>query len=391
MKNSKFEFFLNKRNIYIIWVIVGVAMAMKQYFAGDNPHAHINNFIIFKTSFYHLLQQKHLYDYHPNEYVDLFLYGPPFTVMIAPFAIVPTLSGVVLWNVANSVLLVYALFELPFFDDKTKAIISWLCLNSSITSLINVQFHGIVTALILFSYIFIKKEKDFWAALCIVLGTMTKLYGVVGLAFFFFSKNKLKLIASGLFWVAVLFVLPMAFSSPAYVLQSYQEWLAILVKKNAINVVLDNPYQDLSVMGMVRRIMSDATISNLYFVLPAVLIFALGYTRYPLFSNTRYQLLMLSSALMMVVLASSGTEASTLLIGFVGVIIWYQQSQQGSVEKTLFIFALVVTSFGPTDLMPKFIRNEYLRKYALMIFPMLLVWLRVHWDMLSMKNEALID
>mgnify|MGYP001244639264 FL=1 len=195
----KFDFLLNKRNILLIWIAVAVAIAMKQYFTGDNPHAHINNFIIFRTSFWHLIHQEHLYAYHPDEYVDLFLYGPPFAVMIAPLALLPTLAGVILWNVANAVALLFAIYELPSFDEKTKAFMSWLCLNSCITSLINVQYHGIVTALIILAYTFIKKEKDFWAAFCIVLGTMTKLYGVVGLAFFFFSKNKLKLIASGCF------------------------------------------------------------------------------------------------------------------------------------------------------------------------------------------------
>jgi Gpi18-like mannosyltransferase len=383
----KFDFLLNKRNILFIWIAVAVAMAMKQYFTGDNPHAHINNFIIFRTSFWHLIHQEHLYAYHPDEYVDLFLYGPPFAVMIAPLALLPTLAGVILWNVANAVALLFAIYELPSFDEKTKAIMSWLCLNSCITSLINVQYHGIVTALIILAYTFIKKEKDFWAAFCIVLGTMTKLYGVVGLAFFFFSKNKLKLIASGLFWIAVLFVLPMAFSSPTYILQTYQEWFEVLVKKNDINEVLTNPYQDLSVMGMVRRLAQDASISNLWYILPAVLVFALSYIRINLFFNTRYQLLLLCSTLMLVVLASTGTEASTLLIGFVGAVIWYMQSAKTSTDKALFIFALLVTSFGPTDLMPKYIRNEFLRKYALMVLPMLLVWVKVHWEMLASKKE----
>ena len=156
----KFDFLLNKRNILFIWIAVAVAMAMKQYFTGDNPHAHINNFIIFRTSFWHLIHQEHLYAYHPDEYVDLFLYGPPFAVMIAPLALLPTLAGVILWNVANAVALLFAIYELPSFDEKTKAIMSWLCLNSCITSLINVQYHGIVTAFIILAYTFIKKENE---------------------------------------------------------------------------------------------------------------------------------------------------------------------------------------------------------------------------------------
>ena len=44
-------------------------------------------------------------------------------------------------------------------------------------------------SLIILSYVLIEKEKDFWSACLIILGTFIKLYGIVGLAFFFFSKN----------------------------------------------------------------------------------------------------------------------------------------------------------------------------------------------------------
>ena len=33
------------------------------------------------------------------------------------------------------------------------------------------------------------------------------------------------------------------------------------------------------------------------------------------------------------------------------------------------------------------LRNEFLRKYALMVLPMLLVWVKVHWEMLASKKE----
>jgi predicted lysophospholipase L1 biosynthesis ABC-type transport system permease subunit len=51
-----------------------------------------------------------------------------------------------------------------------------------------------MTAIIILSFVFIRNGKDFWAALLIIAGTYIKLYGIVGLAFFFFSDNKIKLI-----------------------------------------------------------------------------------------------------------------------------------------------------------------------------------------------------
>ena len=379
MKQRIIANLLDKKVMFGVWVLVGLLTALKQYSLGE-VNSHINNYIIFKSSFWHLLEGKNLYLHYPKEYVDLFLYGPAFTVLIAPFAALPTIFGVSLWNVFNSVILLYAIYQLPLFSDRTKAIMAWICLNSCITGLLNVQFHGVITAAIMLSYSNIKKGDDFWGAFWIVLGTMTKIYGVVGLAFFFFSKKKLNLIFCGIAWTIVLFMLPMLFSSPSYIVQAYQDWYATLTHKNEVNTVLNNPYQDICVMGMARRITGDATLSNLYFVIPAMLTLGVSYLRIHLFQNTRFQLLLLASVLLIVVLASSGTEASTLLIGFVGVAIWFLQSKRGIVERILFFITLLIASFGPTDVIPRFIRDEYLRKYALMVLPMLLVWIKIQLE-----------
>ena len=52
-------------------------------------HSKINNFIIYKSVFYHLIEQKNLYALYPLEYSDVNLYGPIFSIVIAPFALVP--------------------------------------------------------------------------------------------------------------------------------------------------------------------------------------------------------------------------------------------------------------------------------------------------------------
>ena len=78
------------------------------------------------------------------------------------------------------------------------------------------QYNAAVAAFILFTFILVERKKDFWAALMIVLGTLTKIYGIVGLAFFLFSKRKLYFLWAILFWAFVLFVVPMFYTSPQY-------------------------------------------------------------------------------------------------------------------------------------------------------------------------------
>ncbi|RWZ86169.1 MAG: hypothetical protein EO766_15170 [Hydrotalea sp. AMD] len=52
-------------------------------------HDRFNNFVIFRYVFFHTLQQTNLYLEYPQTYADVNLYGPFFSIVIAPFAVLP--------------------------------------------------------------------------------------------------------------------------------------------------------------------------------------------------------------------------------------------------------------------------------------------------------------
>ncbi len=373
-----FQIFLKKRNIIIIWILAGLISAIKQYFLGET-NSHLNNYIIFKTSFYHLLDHLNLYLEHPKDCLGLYLYGPIFAILIAPFSILPTLLGYALWNILNAGILLYAIYQLPI-SDKDRALVSWISLNCLITSLLNSQFHAICVALIILSYTFIHKKQFFWAAFFLVLGVSIKLYGIVGLAFFFFVEDKLKYILYCVFWTIVLFTLPMIFVGIDYIFQCYVDWYQVLVDKNFQNTILLNTRTDVCVMGMFRRVFHNQTLSNLYFIIPGLIVFALSYLRFSQFKNIVFQLRILASALIFIILASTGSESPTIIIGFVGVAIWYLLSGKTTLDKVILWFALIISSFSPTDVFPRYIREEYINQYALMVLPLIFVWLKLNWD-----------
>ena len=45
----------------------------------------------------------------------------------------------------------------------------------------------------------------------------------------------------------------------------------------------------------------------------------------------------------------------------------------------LLIFAFILTSLSPTDLFPRFIRNEVIVPYALKVLPCIVIWLRIQY------------
>jgi hypothetical protein len=343
---------------------------------------------VFKYNFLHVINQQNLYLQYTKNYLDINHYGPVFAFVIAPFALLPDSVGVILWVIFNAWILLKAIQLLPIKQEQ-HLLILLLCAHELMTSAANVQSNPIIAALIILSFVFIKKEQDFWAALMIALGMFIKLYGVVGLAFFFFSNHKIKLIGSLIVWSVVLFVLPMAISSPAFIVQTYKDWYADLVDKNSHNV--DSILVNLSVMGMISK-MGIARLSNIAVLLPGMLLFASSYLRFSAFKNVNYQILILASTLIFPVIFSTGSESATYIIAFIGVAIWYINTEKpvSKLDIGLMIFAFILTSLSPSDIFPRYLKENYVVPYALKALPCLLIWLKIIYETWCRKFEKVI-
>ena len=125
-------------------------------------------------------------------------------------------------------------------------------MNSAVTALLNTQFHAICISMILWSYIYVHRGRDFWAACLIILGILIKFYGIVGLAFFFFSKTRLSFFYYLLVWLVIWGIIPMVFGGFQYGIQAYYHWIGILTHKNElnINIKIRNLQLDLQKMMM---------------------------------------------------------------------------------------------------------------------------------------------
>ena len=376
-------FFRNKKNITILW-FAATFIAILPKFLRDK----YNNYLIYKNVFWHVVHQTNLYTEYPTEYFDRNHYGPIFSLVIAPFALLPDYLGLILWSLITTAMILWAIHQLPLKSIQI-VIILWLCFNEYLIAAQSFQVNALMVLIIVMSYVFIDKKQDFWSAMLIALGTFIKLYGIVGLAFFFFSKNKPKFILSLLFWSAVFFVAPMLISSPQYIIDKYIEWFNRLVVKNGTNVELGS-YQDFSVMGVVRRFANDASIPNTPFLIGGLLLFGLPYLRFKAYSNKKFQLLLLASVLIFTVIFSSGSESPTYIISFVGVAIWYvvQPLPKQKWVNGLMIFAMILTSFSHTDLFPDFVVRDYVRNYSLKAIPCIVIWFVIVYQMLTEKFET---
>ena len=370
-------FFTNPRTLFGLWTLLAVVAGLTKM----APHRH-NNFLIFRGVFWHTIQKLSLYDFYPTEYNDHNHYGPVFSLVIAPFAVVPDAIGLLGWLVVLALGMYYAVRRLPL-EEGRQIFLYWFCAHELLTALQMQQFNIAIAAIIIGSFAAIEKGREVTAAFLIVLGTFVKLYGVVGLAFFFFVKRKPRFILALIGWSVVCFVAPMLISSPEYVVGQYVEWYERLAAKNGENTF--SLMQNISLLGMIRKISGSASYSDLLVILPGLALFGLPYLRFGQYRHLAFRYAILSSVLLFVVLFSTGSESSTYIIPFAGIALWYATSpwKRSGWDVALLVFAFVLSSLSPSDLFPRSLREAYVLPYALKALPPTLIWLRLSYELLT--------
>jgi hypothetical protein len=385
-----FHFERKPNFVTILWFLAPFIAVFLLINKGDS---HINNYLIFKNVYWHMVHEQNLYSYYSSEYFDKNHYGPFFSLIIAPFAVLPNFLGASFWAMCNVLSLFYAVHKLPV-SNKCKNIILLISLIETLTSIQNLQFNPMICSWIILTYVFIKEDKLGLAAMFIVAGTLVKLYGIVGIAFIFFTTERKKLISYLFAWAVLFFCLPMLISSPEFVLKSYMDWYQVLVEKNVENV---SSYQnmgmtDISAMGFVKRVSGWYNISNYYFILPAGILMLLPLCRLSKWTEDKFQLSYLAQVLIGVVIFSTSAESPTYVIAVIGFGIWYVlfNTKPSKWMVYLLLFVLVLTVFSPTDLFPRYLRKEFVIRYSLKALPCFVAWLIITFQLLFSTSEKKI-
>ena len=363
------------RVLCALWMLLAVVAALTKL-------SRCNNFLIFRGVFWHAWQGQSLYATYPAEYNDMNHYGPFFSLVIAPFAVLPLWAGLLLWCVALTMML-YVAVRWSQFTQRQQLFLLWFCAHELLTALFMQQFNIAIAAGIGLTYYCLEREKDFWAAFFILLGTMVKLYGIVGLAFFLFSKHKGKFVGSLILWAVIMFVAPMVISSPEYIIGQYHDWYVSIVEKNADNMFSHGT--NISLLGVVRKISGCATYSDLWLIIPGLIAFAAPYLRFRQYANDAFRQTLLASVLMFTVLFSTGSENSTYIIAVVGVAIWYTAApwKRSKWDVALMVYVFICCTMAHSDLMPRFVREEYMKPYGLKALPVILVWFKLCYEIIT--------
>ncbi|RYZ23411.1 MAG: DUF2029 domain-containing protein [Chitinophagaceae bacterium] len=363
-------FYLNRNVLLATWLLLLPLL----HLATDFANGRINNYKIFRQVFFHLINQQPLYSAYPGQYDDINHYGPLFAFLVAPFAVLPDLAGVLLWNIANAGFLFYVLTRTAMRKHQQNLVIALTSVEMA-NAMWSTQFNSSVVAMMLLTLLLVEEGKDFKATFLIMLSTFVKVYGILGLLFFLFSKKKKEFVLGCVVWFAVFLVLPMLVTSPAYILQTYREWFAELSVKNALNISLSSS-QDASIPGMIRRLSHAPFASGLPFLVPGALLLLAPLLRFRQFASAQFRYYMLASTLLFVNLFSSGSEHPTFIVGMTGGAIWlsYRMAEKRTAGfRWLIPFVLVFAGLGPTDLFTKEFR-VFMINYSLKALPFAIIW-----------------
>lgn len=379
------------------WVLFAIyAVATGFVFMNLYRGNHFNNFVIYSHSFEHLRAKTNLYHAYPSEYVDYYLYGPIFAVLIAPFALWPVAFGAFLWLMFLMVIMLFAFRQLPV-SSVARNVIGWLCLNEFMLSQQYTQANVLVAALIVLAFVYFERENLFLAALMVALGFWIKLYGIVAIVFMLFHDRKGRFMVYFLFWSLMFLVLPMLFSSWHFIGHTYMDWFHRLSAKNALNNALGQPIaQNISLLGMVHRGLRIDSFNDLWILAPVAGL--MGATLYRLYLRRKIlvleqRLILLAWLLISVVLFSTSSESCTYIIAFVGLGIWAVLKVQKwpSFEGYFLIGAFLFCSIINSDLVPSAFKTQVAVHYALKAFPISMLWLYMLWDFWRSKPLQIVN
>jgi hypothetical protein len=351
--------------------------------AALNNHA-INNFIIFRQSYFHLIHETNLYVEYISQYWDHYYYSPSFAVLVSPFAFLPTQLGAFVWGILDAGVLYFAIRQLPISAQKQNFILL-LSANEMMNAASNLQSNGIMAATIILSFVYILKQKEFNSTAMMILGFFIKLYSITGLAFFFFSKRKKTLIISLLLWLVVFFLIPLLATSPGFLVQSYKDWAEALALKSNFDMTKDMYHNmvDVTIQGMVKRVFNLPNLNKWLFIIPGLLVFGAQYLQYKYFTNHIYRLYILCSVLLFIIVFNTGTESPTYIIGVPAICLWYVLQEKTKWNNIIFIVSIFFSSFSYSDLFTPYLRNYVMVPYALKVVGCFIVWVTIAYQIFT--------
>lgn len=369
---------------FVLLVIITLLVTAQSYLQekgeNDNGHAYTqyNNYIIFKSAWFHLADNKDLYKLYPEEHWDYYKYSPTFALLMAPLAYLPDAIGLFLWNLLNGLVFLMAMLKLPFRTNRQRLLALAFVALELIGTLQNEQSNPLVAGLIIFAFISLENKRNNLAAFFITLSVFIKLFGLVAFVLYLFYPKKLWSVIYTIGWFIVFWAIPLLVVSPGQLLLLYKSWLALLFHDQSVSY-------GLSVAGWLHSWFQFDLSKNVV-VVAGIIIFCLPLLKKQFYASRQFRMLQLASILIWVVIFNHKAESPTYIIAVSGVAIWFFTQKFKTENLALLILVFLLVMLVPTDLFPRSI-HEFSSQYVLKAIPCILVWFKLIYDMMGFNDE----
>ena len=368
---------------YVVISLIAAAQGLlahdKVYLPGVRAYTHYNNYVIFKYSFFHLIHGQDIYQLFPDDHWDLYKYSPTFALGFGLLSWLPDPIGLVCWNLINSLCLLAAVRLLPGLNREKKSWILLFCLLELLISIQNTQSNGLMAGLIILAFALAERSKYFLSALCIALSFYIKIFGALAFVFYLFYPGKGRLIGWSVFWMVLLAILPVLVVGPHQLIFLYQSWLNLLLNDHSASV-------GLSVMGLMESWL-HLDVSKNGVALAGLVLFLLPLIHIRQYKDYAFRLLYLSSVLLWIIIFNHKAESPTFVIATAGIGIWYFFQKPTRLNLTLLILSFFLISMSVSDLVPSYIRSEFVKPYGIKAVMPVIIWCKILYEQLLLRYQ----
>lgn len=383
MSSRKYQFIILS---VLILTAIGVSIQVLNLpprINGDSVFTHYNNYLIFKNSFFHLIEGQNLYTPYPVDYWDLYKYSPIFSLFMGMLAWMPNWAGLLCWNLLNVIVLYFGVKDFDFKNKRLQLFFWFFIFLELITSLQNSQCNILIIGLFLLAYQSFQKEQIIKAALFLSLTVFIKIFGLVLFILFLLYPKKIKFISYSILWFSLLALFPIVITGWNELIWQYQNWWHMLINDSSVS-------SSYSFKGWLELWFTIQPNKRL------VLVFGIVGLLLPLFNykaikTSTFQTMMFASAVIWVVIFNHKAESPTYIIAVIGAYIWFINSKRSWVEIALITMCFLFTIVSPTDIFPQSWREAFITPYAMKAFPCILIWVSLTFNMLRLKPQQPIS
>jgi hypothetical protein len=387
-----FNYITNNKVVwYALIVLLAVAVTVQNILLGENHYwggvyTFYNNYVIFKSSFFYLIDNQNLYEYHFGKYADLFKYSPTFALFMGLFYYLPDWLGLSLWNIFNGLVFLFAITTLPNFSNKKTFYLLLFVIIELVLSLQNCQTNSLIAGLAILSFTSMEKGNVGRAAFYICCGIFIKIFIVVACLFFLFYPNKVRFILFMLLWSGILFLLPAIVIGIPNLIQLYTNWIFMIDNDRSNTIALYKVGENFSIYPFLEiligtKVNKTITLIGGIILLLSPLVFIKKYRYFD------FRMKFLCLLLIWMVIFNHKAESPSYVIAMAGIGIWCLSKEKSKAALVLLFVTLFFTSLFFTDLVPPSFKQNF-NKPSIKIFMSFVVFLIILADLLIPKNKS---